>query len=146
VVASIVSRALCALLVAILFLGACGGDEASTTRPTDLQSCGLPEADPGAEAHRVPEAYLLGGEVEVLTTEERQGRVLVALGVPYSVNDAFPRFKEAVGDTTFEVLQEDNEGFEAELYLRDGKKLGSLQIRSSTCDDVVIAYLNLPSR
>jgi hypothetical protein len=145
-VASLLKRAGGTLLVlGLLLLSACGRDEPASTK-TDLRSCGLPEADPGVQVGRVPEPYLLGGEVEVLTTEEKQGRLLVALGVPLSVNEAFPRFKRAVGATTFELLQEDNEGFEAELYLRDGKKLGSLQIRSSTCDDVVIAYLNLPSR
>jgi hypothetical protein len=92
----------------------------------------------------VPEAYLLGGEVEVNRTEIEQGRLIAGLSVPYSVNDAFPLFKKAVSETTFEVLQEDNEGFEAEIYIRDGKELGSLQIRSSKCEDVTIAYLNLP--
>jgi len=133
------------LLVLALFAG-CEAERPKAAGPPDYEACGLPAVHPKTDPAKVPEPYLLGGDAEVSRTEVEQGRLIASLSVPYSVNDAFPRFKEAIGETTFEVLQEDNEGFEAELYLRDGKRLGSLQIRSSTCSDVTIAYLNLPAR
>ena len=139
-------RTCAALVLVLVFLTACESEEPRPEGPPDYEACGLPGVHPKTDPERVPEPYLLGGKAEVTRTEIEQGRLIASLSVPFSVNDAFPRFKEAIAQTTFEVLQEDNEGFEAELYLRDGKQLGSLQIRSSTCDDVTIAYLNLPAR
>ena len=139
-------RPVAAFLGALLLLGGCASEEPKAAGPPDYEACGLPGIHPKTDPDKVPEPYLLGGEAEVSRTEVEQGRLIASLSVPFSVNDAFPRFKKAISQTTFEVLQEDNEGFEAELYLRDGKELGSLQIRSSKCEDVTIAYLNLPAR
>lgn len=140
-------RWLAALLAAgVIATGCASPEEPKPDAPPDYEACGLPGVHPKADPDKVPEPYLLDGKAEVSRTEIEQGRLIASLSVPFSVNDAFPRFKEAIAETTFEVLQEDNEGFEAELYLRDGKELGSLQIRSSTCEDVTIAYLNLPAR
>ena len=133
-------------LCALLLLGGCASEEPKPEGPPDYEACGLPGIHPKTDPGKVPEPYLLGGKAEVSRTEVEEGRLIASLSVPFSVNDAFPRFKEAISQTTFEVLQEDNEGFEAELYLRDGRELGSLQIRSSKCDDVTIAYLNLPAK
>ena len=136
------------LFLAICFLAvsvsACGSDAPAENAPRDLSDCGLPEKDPKADPSLVPEALLLGGKAEVAKTVVEQGRVIGALNVPFPVETAFVRYKEALKDTELEILQEDNEGFEAELYLKQGKELGSLQIRSSTCDDAVVVYLNLP--
>ena len=139
-------RACGALLASLLVLWGCSPEEPKAAGPPDYEACGLPGVHPNTDPDKVPEPYLLDGKAEVSRTEVQQGRLIASLSVPYSVNDAFPRFKEAISETTYEVLQEDNEGFEAELYLRNGDQLGSLQIRSSKCDDVTIAYLNLPAR
>lgn len=136
----------CLLALVLVLVAGCASEEARPQGPPDFEACGLPGIHPKTDPDKVPEAYLLGGQAEVSRTEVAQGRLIASLSVPYSVADALPRFKKALAQTSFEVLQEDNEGFEAELYLRDGKKLGSLQIRSSTCEDVTIAYLNLPAR
>lgn len=137
---------LLALTVALLALpGGCARDEPTVEAAPDFQKCGLPAPDPRADAELVPAAYLLGGEAKVNKTDVTKGRVIAALAVPHSVNESFVLYKEAIGQTSFQILQEDNEGFEAELYLQQGDQLGSLQIRSSTCDDAVIVYLNLPA-
>jgi hypothetical protein len=128
-----------------LVAGCASGEEPKAAGPPDFEACGLPAVHAKTDPDLVPESYLLGGKAVVSRTEIEQGRLIASLSVPYGVNDAFPRFKDAIAQTSFKVLQEDNEGFEAELYLKDGKQLGSLQIRSSKCQDVTIAYLNLPA-
>ena len=136
---------LVACALAVVALAGCGSDAPAEDAPPDFASCGLPEPDPKADASLIPEPLLLGGEAEVAKTVVEEGRVIGALNVPYPVGEAFTRYKEALGKTELEILQEDNEGFEAELYLKEGKELGSLQIRSSTCDTAVVVYLNLPA-
>lgn len=139
-------RLLVAVALMLVVSGACATEDPEVDAAPDFEACGLPGVHPKTDPDKVPEPYLLEGRAEVTRTVIEQGRLIASLSVPFSVNDAFPRFKKAIAETTFEVLQEDNEGFEAELYLRDGKELGSLQIRSSKCPDVTIAYLNLPVR
>lgn len=128
----------------VMALAGCGSDASGGHEPPDFSECGLPEPDPGTDASLVPAPLLLGGDAEVAKTVVEEGRVIGALNVPLTVQEAFVAYKRALKRTDLEVLQEDNEGFEAELYLQEGSELGSLQIRSSTCDDAVIVYLNLP--
>lgn len=129
-------------LVALLGLGCSQG--AGGTPEAGPSDCGLLDVDPAADPGKIPEPLLLGDEVEVATTEIVQGRLLVALNVGLSVDDSFAAYKKALGEAELEILQEDNEGFEAELYVGAGKELGSVVIRRSVCDDAVVVYLNLP--
>ena len=108
--------------------------------------CGLIEVDPAADPERIPPPLLLDGEATLATTQMKQGRVLAALNVQLTVDDSFAIYKKALAEAGIDVLQEDNEGFEAELYVGDGKQLGSVVIRRSVCDDAVVVYLNLPAR
>lgn len=140
--AGAVRLAICVVL--LVGLAGCASATPADDAAPDFASCGLPKADPKADESLIPEPLLLGGEAEVAKTVVEQGRVIGALNVPHTVGEAFTRYKEALAETELEILQEDNEGFEAELYLKQGKELGSLQIRSSTCEDAVVVYLNLP--
>ncbi len=119
-----------------------GPNGAPAAEPSD---CGLLDVDPAADASQVPEPLLLGDEVEVATTQIQQGRLLAALNVRLSVDESFAAYRRALGRADLEILQEDNEGFEAELYVGAGKELGSVVIRRSICDDAVVVYLNLPA-
>lgn len=139
-------KALVWLLVVTGAFAACDRDKPPPDAPPDFTDCGLPKRHPKADGALIPAPLLLGGAAEVARTEVQQGRVIAALNVPYGVGEAFGLYKKALKQADLDVLQEDNEGFEAELYLQSGKELGSLQIRSSTCDDAVIVYLNLPAR
>ncbi len=134
-----------ACLLVLCSLGACASDDPTVAAGPDLSGCGFPKVDPKADVDLVPPSYLLGGEAKVGQTEVKDGRLIGALHVPHSVDEAFGLYKKAVSQTRFEVLQEDNEGFEAELYLKSGRELGSLQIRSTKCPDAVIVYMNLPA-
>jgi hypothetical protein len=65
------------------------------------------------------------------------------LSVPLSVQEALPPYRKAVAEAGFDVVSEDNEGFEAEVYLKRGKRLGAIQIRRTLCDDVSVVFVNI---
>ena len=135
----IVGGVLLAVALSACAQGAGGSPDAKPT------NCGLLTVKPSVEPEHIPEALRLGGTVEVATTEIEQGRLLAAMNVRMTVNESFEAYKKAIGEAGLEILQEDNEGFEAELYVKAGKELGSVVIRRSLCEDAVVVYLNLPS-
>ncbi len=51
--------------------------------------------------------------------------------------------KEAARAMGFEVVQEDFEGFEAEVYVKKGNKLGVVQVRTSRCNEASLALINI---
>lgn len=65
------------------------------------------------------------------------------LSVALSVQDALPLYKKAISGAGFDLVGEDNEGFEAELYMKRGERLGAIQIRRTLCDDVSIVFVNV---
>ncbi len=129
------------MAVALLLLalaGACRdgrGDQAA--------GCGLPKPDPAADATLIPQELLLDGDAEVASAGRRKGGITGVLNIRMSVQDAFPIYKKAIARAGFELVGEDNEGFEAELYLKRGKELGSLQIRTSVCEDAAVVFVNV---
>ncbi|HJR45150.1 MAG TPA: hypothetical protein VJ927_06050 [Actinomycetota bacterium] len=127
----------------LLFPG-CAEDGSDDDTVQDLTECGLPAPSPGADVSLIPEPFMLDGDAEIVQVEIIDKRVVGGLGLRQTVDQAFERYKAAIPEASFELLQEDNEHFEAELYIKKGKELGSLQIRSSTCPQAVIVYLNLP--
>ena len=139
-------RAAASLLSAVVALStlACAPDEPPEEAPVDLTECGLPTPHADADAGLIPDPFLLDGQAEVIQVEVEEGRVIAGLGLRLNVDRSFDLYKAAIPEASFELLQEDNEHFEAELYIKKGKELGSLQIRGSTCPDAVIVYLNLP--
>ena len=125
-------------------MGACEG--ATETPPLDeglSGSCGLPTPDPVADRNDelVPEALLPPGAEIAKSTAERGG-FLTAVNVPLSVADAFAFYRKAVKEAGYEAISIDNEGFEAELYLRRKGHLAAIQIRTSTCGDRSIVFIN----
>jgi hypothetical protein len=106
------------------------------------RECTLFPIDRKADSSLVPEPFLLQG-IEVAKTIKGKERLTVAMNNPRSVQESFPLFKEAVKEAGFELVGEDNEGFEAELYMRRGSTLGQIQIRSSPCPDATGVYLIL---
>lgn len=129
-----------AALALLLVLGsACNGDEGGAA----TEGCGLPTPDPSARADLIPEELLLDGKAVVATAGRRKGGVTAALNLPLSVQDALPLYRKAVGRASFEVVGEDNEGFEAEVYIKKGKQLGQIQIRRSLCEDASVVFVNV---
>ncbi len=65
------------------------------------------------------------------------------INIELSVQDALQTYHSIVTDNGFEIIQEDNEGFEAEIYLRRKEHLAAIQIRRSQCDDASVVFVNL---
>ncbi len=131
------ARLLAVALLLLVSAAACdGGTE-------EAAGCGLPTPDPAADASLIPAELLLGGDAEVASAGRRKGGVTGVLNIHMSVQDAFPIYKKAIARAGFELVDEDNEGFEAELYLKRGKQLGSLQIRTSVCEDAAVVVVNV---
>ena len=132
-------RAALAATILLTLAGACDGDG---TGPAAAE-CGLPTPDPAARPELIPAPLLLEGDAEVASAGRRRGGVTGVLNIHMSVQDAFPLYKKAIARAGFELVGQDNEGFEAELYLRRGKELGSLQIRTAVCEDAAVVFVNI---
>ena len=127
-----------ALALLLVLAPACNGRDGEAGA-----DCGLPTPDPAARADLIPEELLLDGRAEVATAGRRKGGVTAALNLSLSVQDALPLYRKAVGRANFEIVGEDNEGFEAEVYIKRGKRLGQVQIRRSLCEDASVVFVNV---
>lgn len=65
------------------------------------------------------------------------------INVQMGVQESLKTYHSIVTEHGFEIIQEDNEGFEAEIYLRKKKQLAAIQIRRSQCDDASVIFVNL---
>ena len=66
-----------------------------------------------------------------MTADRSKKRLSVALNNPRPVGPSFDAYKRAAKEAGFELVGVDNEGFEAEIYLKTGRDLASVTIRSS---------------
>lgn len=129
----------------LLSIGAACGGTVESAGPFPSE-CGLPSPRAGAEKKRglIPEEFLLGGDATIRAIEKDGSRIVAQLNLPLSVNEAFDRYKK---DTlpTYEVISEDNEGFEAEIYLRARKDhtLAAVQIRKPRCEVATSAFVSI---
>jgi hypothetical protein len=106
-----------------------------------VPNCGLPTREPGVDDSLVPDLYL--PDEALLTRAQRErGGFLAQINVELGVQDALRYYRRAVQDAGYEIIQSDNEGFEAELYLRKDEMLAAVQIRTSQCDDESIVFVN----
>lgn len=124
----------------VLFAG-CEGGQTTDELEGLSGTCGLPTPEPDRNEAVVPEIFLPDG-AEISRAQKERGGFITAINVPLSVAGALAFYEDAVDKGGYEVIQSDNEGFEAELYLRRGKKLAAIQIRMSTCDDRSIVFVN----
>jgi hypothetical protein len=129
------------LLLAILF--ACGDSSSSSTPAQDL--CRLPTPQGEIDLSLVPKGFIADGEKEFTQTEKRRGRLVAVLIMDGTIQSVLDAYRELVKGSDFDVLQEDNEGFEAELYLQKGRgDLAVVQIRETGCENQTLVLLNLP--
>ena len=131
------------MCVAALGGSACSEDATAPEGPGDRLSgtCGLPTPEPERDETLVP-AFFLPEGAEVSNATAERGGFLTVINVPLPVQGSFDFYSEAVKEAGYEVIQRDNEGFEAEIYLRKGKRLAAIQIRQSKCSDRSIAFVN----
>jgi hypothetical protein len=128
------------LLVAFAVLVACSDDENSRADiPAD---CGLPSPSPGLDEALIP-VELVPPDAEISSAARRKGGITGVINLPLGVQPAFDFYREAVKRAGFKIIQLDNEGFEAELYLRRARTLGAIQVRRSVCNDASVAFVNL---
>jgi hypothetical protein len=113
-------------------------------------------AEPFPEACRLPSppADLDDGEVQglfvleeavVRNVVEEKDLLIVAMNVPFGVQETFDGYKEAIEDAPYDLIGEDFEGFEGELYLRErtSGELVSIQIRRPNCNEASSVTVNL---
>lgn len=125
-----------------MLVAACGDGESDDTGGGIPTTCGLPTPKSGLDASIMPKAFLLDGGQLADVTRSRGGFTAV-VNIPYSVGKAFDLYHPAVKRAGFQLVGEDNEGFEAELYLRNRRELGAVQIRRSICDKASIVFVNV---
>ena len=134
---------LLSLLVAAVLVAGCGA-EGSSGNGDVPKDCGLPTPDRNVEPDAVPDDVFLMERAVIFRTQTRDGRSVVGLSVPHGVNEAFDYYRRAAKQAGYDVLQMDNEGFEAEIYLKAKRDLAAVTIRSSVCEEAVVVYLNFP--
>ena len=82
-------------------------------------------------------------DAEVWRAARERGGFIAATSVPVGVQEALEAYRPILRDQGWRVIQEDNEGFEAEIYVRRGKRLGAVQIRQSQCDDASVVFVQV---
>ena len=103
--------------------------------------CGLPTPGPNVKAELVPSEFMMDGGV-VFKAQKTKDRLTAAINNPHSVNESYLEYKKIVRQTDYALVGEDNEGFEAEIYLKKGDELGAIQIRVSRCPEATVVFLN----
>ncbi|MDQ3939903.1 MAG: hypothetical protein M3238_00960 [Actinomycetota bacterium] len=129
-----------ALCLVALSLAACDDDQATKPRGPLAGTCGFPART--TDAGDIPPEFVLD-DAEVGRVESTKKRLIASLYVPHDVQGALRLYRTAVNDAGYEIIRLDNEGFEAEIYLRKADDLAALQIRMSTCDDAVAVFVNV---
>ena len=107
-------------------------------------NCGFPTPKANVDAGLIPKPFLLEG-AQLVRTRQTKKRTLAMMNLPYSLSDAFLMFRDAVKQTDFKLIQQDNEGFEAEIFMRSPEALGVIQQRVSKCQKASVAFVNIVS-
>ena len=135
-------RWVAALLIATIVMSACTSEDKQKEAPKAISgTCGLPKVSKNVDPERVPEEFLLEGG-EIARTKDFRGRFIATINAPYQVTEAFKIYREQVADAGWRTIQEENEGFEAELYFATKEQLAAVQIRTSTCDRKIVVFVS----
>ena len=94
------------------------------------------------DASLVPDHFLLEG-AEVTKAQSTKKRLTAAINNPHGVTESFNLYKGRAKTAGYQIVGLDNEGFEAEIYLRKGTQLGAIQIRTSRCPEATVTFVNL---
>ena len=138
-------KPIAALLVLAIAAGGCTDDGKSTEQRGLSGTCGLRNVAKNVNEGLVADEFLLEG-VQIARTQELKGRFIATVNAPYSVNDAYRRYREQVTEAGWDIVTHETEGFEAEIYLSDERHLAAIQIRTSTCEGKVVVYVSIVER
>ncbi len=113
----------------VALVAGCGGQGATNATGADCV-----EVTPASNPATVTRLIDLGDAV-TLTTTRRQDRLVTARAVSSKgIDDLVTEFQKELAGSTWTVIQVDNEGFEAELYLSGASgELGVVKIRETGC-------------
>lgn len=112
---------------------------------TVAEDCGLRTATRAREG-AVPAPFLPAGSELVDVRTPRIGGLSAVVNLAYSVEDAFEIYKAASKKAGFQITSVDFEGFEAEIWLRNAKELGSIVVRRSMCADASGAIISIVAK
>ena len=128
----------------VLWLAACSDDNQSpapVAAPSGPGCATQRAAD--ADAERLPSVFTLDGKAEVIGVTEDQQGYSMKLQLPMSVEEAYNAYYDNLPDAGFEVMGEENEGFEAEVYFDTGKGSGFVQVREIECSGRISSYVKV---
>jgi hypothetical protein len=105
----------------------------------------LPSPEPDVDLSRVPEEFLLGGDAEVRRVHREGKLLIIALNLPMPISEAHDRYQAALDRPEYEVITEDFEGFEFELYYRQVEldQLVAVQVRRPLCDEASAGFVTI---
>ena len=137
-------KVVAALLVLAAVVVGCSGEEKRAEGGLS-GTCGLRKVAKDVDEEKVGEEFLLDG-VEIAKTQDIKGRFIATVNAPYKVNDAYRRYQEQVKEAGWDIVTQETEGFEAEIYLSNEENLGAVQIRTSTCEGKAVVYVSIVDR
>lgn len=129
------------LVVVVAVISSCGGEAGDEPFPA---ACNLPSPSPGAVEEEIPDGLeLIDGTVVRYVTQEG-GVSVYAVNIPAGIEEIYDTYSEDL-DERFELIDAENEGFEAELYWRDTESGGNVafQVRNPGCDEASSGFLTI---
>ena len=135
------------LVAALLVLAIAGGcsDDPKQGEGGLSGTCGLRKVAKNVDEDRVGEEFLLEG-VELARTQDFRGKFIATVNAPYGVNEAYRQYQDQVKEAGWDIVTQETEGFEAEIYLSDERRLAAVQIRTSTCEGKAVVYVSIVDR
>lgn len=131
-------RPLLALL--LLLLASCGGSGEAFP-----EACGLPSPSGNVDVSEVPDDLLIYDDAVVRQVSRQDGLLVTALNIPTGVTEAYDDYLAAVKSSPYQVINSENEGFEAEIYLKekDANTFVAIQIRNPGCREAVSTFITI---
>jgi hypothetical protein len=140
------SAALIALVLVTLVgvaLSQGGDDGTETATSVTGEGCGLRPRDPALDPAELPDFARFEG-VEIVALDDSRGSLTGAVNVPLSVAGLLAEMRERIDTGGYEVIHEDDEGFEAEIFIRGANDAGIVRIARSLCRDFSSMVFQLP--
>ena len=138
-------RWVAALVVLAIALTGCNGDEPKDEEKGLSGTCGLRKVAKELDEEKVGQEFFLEG-VELARTQDIRGRFIATINAPYSVNEAYKLYQDQVKGAGWDIVTQETEGFEAEIYLSDRDDFAAVQIRTSTCEGKSVVYVSIVDR
>lgn len=130
--------------VAMTLASASGKKNTNEQHSRSGVDCGLPRPDLSLKEAALPDVARLRG-VEITALDTSRGFVSADLNVPLSVEELLNSLLSRTRSAGYDVLYEDFEGFEAELYVSSEGRPGTVRMVTSECADFSRLMIHLPT-